>query len=137
MIRIRTLHRKQADALGQIIQKAANRAAMSEDQVVLAVTHVLELIADEVARGRAISIPGFGMFAQCGPIRKGRQTWKPCLIPSRAWRLQVRLGTRPDPTVRRQVVVFQQNSSRMEDNGTRPFSVMDEIRRSVTAALRS
>lgn len=137
MIRIGALHKSQGKVLGQIIQTAANRTGMSEDQVVLSLTHVLELIADEVARGRTVSIPGFGLFAQVGPIRKGRQTWKPCLVPSRAWRLQVRLGTRPDPTTRRQVIAYQQNSSRLEDNGTRPFSVMEHIRRSVTAALRT
>jgi len=98
-------------------------------------TQLLEAIADEVGKGRAVNIPGFGMFAQSGVQRFGIVKFRPNFIPSRAFRQQVMFGTRPLPEIRKASLLYSRNHARGGDSGSRTFVVMDRIRKLVTAQV--
>ena len=138
MIRIPLLHRKSAVPLKRCIELAANRSGRSEEQVVEVMTLFLEAIADEVTKGRAVSIPGFGMFVQSGVQRFQKVTFRPNFIPSKPFRDQVTFGTRPDPTVRRAANFYSRNHARGGgDKGGRAFAVLERIRKAVTAQVNA
>lgn len=132
MIRIPLLRRKPAEPLKRCIDMAANRSGHSEEQVVAVMTLFLECIADEVTKGRAVSIPGFGMFVQSGKRRAGRTIHRPNFIPSKPFRDQVTFGTRPLPEVSKAAITYSRNHARGGDSGARSFAVLQRIRKMVT-----
>ena len=77
--------------LKECISTAARELAMSEHDVVLAMTYFFDELAIQVARGRVVRIPGFGIFAS-----KWFATSKssaPRFSASRGFRLQTRFSS--------------------------------------------
>lgn len=118
------------------IEKAAVNSGVSEELTVLVMTHFLESIADEVTKGRAVTIPGFGMFVQVVRRWMGKSLYRPGFLPAVPFRNQVKFGTRPLEDVTLQKRRFCKNHARGGDNGSRTFDVMKTIRDRVTAQLR-
>lgn len=135
MIKIPNAHLKTAVTLKRVIQDTANRGGYSEDQVVHLMTLFLEGIADEVTKGRAVSIPGFGMFVQSSIQRFGKISFRPNFIPSKPFRDQIKFGTRPDMDVRRMSTNYSRNHARGGDSGSRAFAVLARLRRAITAQV--
>lgn len=135
MIRIPSLHRESAKPLKRCIELAANRTGHSEEQVVAVMTLFLEALADEVTKGRAVSIPGFGMFVQSGVQRFQKVRYRPNFIPSKPFRDQVTFGTRPLPEVRKAANGYSRNHARGGDSGARTFAVLERIRKAVTSQV--
>lgn len=135
MIRIPSLHRKTAESIKRCIEMAANRSGHSEEQVVQVVTLFLESVADEVTKGRAVSVPGFGMFVQSAVSKLGRVWFRPNFIPSKPFRDQIRFATRPDEAVKLQARRYSRNHARGGDSGRRAFAVLQRIRDAVTSQV--
>lgn len=133
MIRIPYSKRRDAEPLKRCIEATALQFAMSEQQVALVMARFLEAIADEVTHGRAVVIPGFGMFTQARYKRNGWH-WRPAFYASKAYRDQTRFGTSPDPDGMRQRDLFIRNQSR-RDEGKRTFMVLRRFRESIAAQL--
>lgn len=62
-IKVTGLYGKDRDAFASVIDRAARESGMTDDQVLLCLTHIFESIADHVSRGGILTIPGFGKFA--------------------------------------------------------------------------
>lgn len=138
MIRLPFLHRHRAVPLKKCIEMTARDSGYSEPEVARIMTYFLESIADEVSKGRAISIPGFGMFVQTC-IRWNRKTlYRPGFIPARGFRNQVRLGLRPDAVTTKAKQTYKDNQTGALDKekGDRTFTVMQRFRDSISAQLR-
>lgn len=135
MIRLPLAHRKSAEPVKRCIEMAANRSGHSEEQVVAIMTLFLECVADEVTKGRAVSIPGFGMFVQSSAFRCGKLSFRPNFIPARPFRDQIKFGTRPVHEVKKAAITYSRNNARGGDSGSRAFAVLKRIRDTVTAQV--
>lgn len=136
MVKIPSLKNGRAEPLRRCIEKTAAESGFSQGEVTWIMTFFLTAIADEVTKGRAVSIPGFGLFAQTRLHSFARgTTWRPWFIPANAFRQQVRLGTRPDEDVRKQTLGYSRNNARGTDPGTRPASALALLRATVSKQL--
>ena len=50
-------------ALAEVIEESSANAAMTFSQMAVAMSFFIEALADKVASGKVVSIPGFGQFA--------------------------------------------------------------------------
>ncbi len=134
MIRIPYSKRRDAKPLKTCVERTAVEFAMSEQQVAFIMSKFLECVADEVTAGRAVVVPGFGMFTQNRYKRDGVWHWRPAFYPSRAYRDQIKFGTPPDQDGKRQRNLFVRNQSR-KDQGKRTFMVLRRFREKIAAQL--
>jgi len=142
MIRIPYLS-KAADraSLQRCLDMSAERSGVGADGVVRVMTLFLEAIADELTRGRAVRIPGFGVFVPAPiPERHRRASrnptprCKPVFSPCRGLRAQVALGLGPQPENIR--ILKRHRSNHSDATGTRRvFSAMQALRQQVAAQL--
>lgn len=87
-VRIPYLHGDEAAPLQEAIAVAADASGVHPALVAVIVSHVLEEIAEEVSRGTAVRIPGFGIFATrtYQPAYKGLGRSVPAFSASRGFR---------------------------------------------------
>lgn len=142
MIRIPYLS-KAADreSLQRCIDLAADRSGVGADGVVRVMTLFLEAVADELTRGRAVRIPGFGVFVPAPISEKHRKMsrdmtprCRPAFSPSRGLRAQVALGVGPRPENIRILRRHRSNHSN-STSSRRVFSAMRALRDQVAAQL--
>lgn len=133
MIRLPYLHTHRATSLKTCIEKASIESGFSSAEVVHVMTHFLTALADEVAKGRCVAIPGFGMFLQARYARRAlRRFFRPTFFPAKAFKQQVRLGTPPTNTEAQAALNYQTNNARTNDNGERPFAILAKFRELVS-----
>lgn len=129
MIRLPYLHKHRATSLKTCIEKSAIESGFSAAEVVHVMTHFLTALADEVSKGRAVAIPGFGMFVQKRyPRRAHRRYFRPVFLPAKAFKQQAQLGTPPVEVESRAALEYQRNNSRVGDKGERPFAILEKFR---------
>lgn len=63
MVRIPQMREKDGRGLKACIERAAQETGTSEFLAARIITHFLEEVTEQVAHGRDVSVPGFGMFA--------------------------------------------------------------------------
>lgn len=124
-------------ALLDPIAKAADKMGLSHHDGVLFVSYFLEFLADGVAQGKCISIPGFGLFA---PMT-GHGSYKATVRfkPSRAFRQQVAESvTTVDEETRRRWHQFRRShapSTRPDKTQERTFTTMRSLRHHIRKQL--
>lgn len=142
MIRIPFLSRTaDGQPLQRCIDKAASRSGMGADAVVQVMSLFLEAIADELAKGRAVRIPGWGIYVPAPiPDRHRRMSrnpsarCKPVFSASRGLRAQVAMGLGPRPENAR--ILKRHRSNHANSTGTqRVFTAMQALRQQVAAQL--
>lgn len=134
---------EQGAALQRCVDRAVNESGLDAYGVVVALSHLLEAIADEVALGRAVSIPGFGLFAPVPmPERHRRMSRdpsprsKPVFSPSRGFRQQVRFGAPPNEAEAKRLRQHAKNHADDSQNpSARVFTAMQAVRDQVAAQL--
>lgn len=137
MIRLPYLHRHRATPLKAVVEKTAIESGFSAAEVVHVMSYFLTAIADEVAKGRCIAIPGFGMFLQTrGHSPSRRHRFRPNFYPAKAFKQQVRLGTHPTPDQVRVASNYQTNNARTNDKGERTFDILARFRELVSRQVR-
>ncbi len=134
---------KAADRLSlqRCIDMAAERSGVGVDGVVVVMSLFFECIADELTKGRAVRIPGWGIYVPAPiPERHRRASrnltprCKPSFSPSRGLRAQVALGVGPRPENVR--ILKRHRSNHANSTGTRRvFSAMAALRQQVAAQL--
>lgn len=65
--------------LGRAIDEAARAAGLNFSQVAIVASHLFEKIADRVAMGELVTVPGFGQFQPWATVIKG--TGEPYVQP--------------------------------------------------------
>lgn len=144
MIRIPFLSRS-ADgaALQRVLDMTAERSGVGVEQVAIAMSLLLEGIADELTKGRCVRIPGFGTFVP-EPIperhrkmsRNPRPRCKPLFLPSRGFKAQVAMGLGPLPENLTKIRRHEKNhAGTSEDRGHRVFTAMAAFRRQISSQL--
>ncbi|MCK6444951.1 MAG: HU family DNA-binding protein [Planctomycetes bacterium] len=104
-----------ADPLRRIVQDVGARTGLSPQHVATIISHGLEAIADEVSKGRAVTLPGFGaIFPVTRTVRaRGTDTKVTSTVirfsAARGFREQVRYGAPPSETGRRRYVRHMRN----------------------------
>jgi len=114
---------KRYDALRRCVVSAADQSVMSEWQVARVMTLFIQAIADEVATGNPVRIPGLGMFTPwCWTAKtSGKQTMQPRFVPSRVFRLQVKHFCPVSDAMNKQSESYRRShhpSSRKHDHGS-------------------
>lgn len=64
-IKLSGMSGKHGAAFADVIDRAAREAGVSDDQMLFYMSHFIEALADDVARGHIVTVPGFGKFAAC------------------------------------------------------------------------
>jgi nucleoid DNA-binding protein len=96
-----------ADPLKRIVQNTAAHTGLSPQHVAVLASYFWEALADEVSKGRAVSIPGLGLFAPVSRAVRARGSDVKVastvirFSASRGFREQVRFGAPPNETGRR------------------------------------
>lgn len=131
--------------LYKVVERAAANSGRTKYEIAIVMSHFLEALVDEVTKGRAVSIPGFGIFAPIvthSHFRRGtpalRDKPRPKFYPSRAFTQQVLWGSPPAPLAERQFQKFRENhhpSSRPERIGSRTTFAMRGWRDRIAAQL--
>ena len=119
-------------ALHGVLGRAADRSGLPDHQFVLAMSYFLEELAAEVARGRAVTLPGFGLFAaypQRGNYRVPKFEIR--FSAAAGFRQEVRSNCPVNSKPFNKLQNHRRNSSRQRYEGSRVFSTMEEIRRSI------
>ena len=129
------------ESLRRCLDFAAERSGVGADGVVCVMTLFLEAVADELTKGRAVRIPGFGIFVPAPiPERHRRSSrnptprCKPVFSPSRGLRAQVALGVGPRAENIR--ILKRHRSNHANSTGARRvFSAMQALRQQVASQL--
>lgn len=129
------------ESLQRCIDLAADRSGVGADGVVRVMSLFLEAIADEMTKGRAVRIPGFGIFVPAPIPERHRKMsrnlsarTKPVFSPSRGLRAQVALGAGPNPENVR--ILKRHRSNHANSTGTRRvFSAMQALRQQVASQI--
>lgn len=142
MIRVPFLSRTaDGQPLQRCIDKAAIRSGMGADAVVQVMSLFLEAIADELAKGRAVRIPGWGIYVPAPiPERHRRMSrnpsarCKPVFSASRGLRAQVAMGLGPRPENAR--ILKRHRSNHANSTGShRVFTAMEALRQRIAAQV--
>lgn len=144
MIRIPYLS-KNADreSLQRCLDLAGDRSGVGVDGAVRVISLFLEAIADELTKGRAVRIPGWGIYVPAPiPERHRRMSrdmtprCKPVFSASRGLRAQVALGVGPKPENSRLLARHRKNHGTESGTSTRRvFTAMQAFRDQVAAQL--
>lgn len=129
------------ESLRRCLDLAAERSGVGADGVVRVMTLFLEAIADELTRGRAVRIPGFGVFVPAPIPERDRRAsrnlaprCKPVFSASRGLRAQVALGVGPSAENIR--ILKRHRSNHSNSTSTRRvFTAMAALRDQVSAQL--
>jgi hypothetical protein len=131
-----------AKPLERCIEHASRKTGVDHYTAVLFMTHFLDQVADEVSKGRTVSIPGFGLFAAVLrkiPLPEGLVSkMLPRFSPSRGFRNQVELTCPMDMTGTKKF--YRHRSNQRTIGGSRSlsdrvFTAMENIRESISKQL--
>lgn len=134
---------EQSLPLQRAIDLAATKVGLSQYSMAIAMTFLLEQIADEVARGHVVRIPGFGMFAPSLDerpqylARRGGPRCVPRFSPSKGWQQEVMLRAPPSRMGKAALKVHRSNHRVTEGRfgSERIFTAMHAIRDQISAQL--
>ncbi|MEM7517370.1 MAG: hypothetical protein AAF368_10660, partial [Planctomycetota bacterium] len=136
--------RADAEPLNRVIAKAANDSGRSRYEVARTMTFFFEHLAEEVAHGRVVSIPGFGAFGAWLDERKSVLAkdpiprCRPEFSPARGLREMVAL-TAPFSRVGKRKLTNHRKSHSLGSSATRTssrvFTSAQAIRDSIDAQL--
>lgn len=129
--------------LQRALDLAASKVGLSPYSMAIAMSHFLEQLADEVARGRVVRVPGFGTFAPCLDerrqylARRGGPRCVPKFSASKGFRIEVMLRA---PLSREGKVALKAHSSnhRVSEQrytSARVFTAMHAVRDQISAQL--
>lgn len=144
MIRIPYLSRNaDRESLQRCLDLAGDRSGVGVDGVVRVMTLFFEAIADEMAKGRAVRIPGWGIYVPAPiPERHLRMSrdktprCKPVFSASRGLRAQVGLGVGPKPENSRLLARHRKNHGTASGTSARRvFTAMQAFRKQVAAQV--
>lgn len=129
--------------LQRCIDRAAIESGVDVVTIALAMSHLLESVADEVARGHSVSVPGFGLFSPVPMPERHRAMSRdpsprnvPRFSPSRGFRAQVAMGAAPNELEAGRFAKHQKNhSDRRDGNRARVFTAMESMRQQILAQL--
>jgi len=136
----------EVQSLKDAIERACARTGVDEYTATIWLTHFLEASADELTKGRCVSIPGFGLFSPC-VVRPNRVRRIPkdappfCVVrfsASRPLRNQVRYGAPPVDDNNRRHRKHSQNhhpSSDPTKEHQRVFTAMQGMRDRISSQL--
>ena len=108
-------NRASAQPFRRVIQRTADRFALSDFTVALIASHFFEGIIREVASGRAVTIPMLGMFAPIrwkSPVGKFPAHATPRFSASRAFRTEVANSCSPNPDAQKLFENYRKNHNR-------------------------
>jgi len=134
-MKIRLANIKDQD-LGEVIDTAARNAGITDDQMALYMSYFVEALADRVARGGIVTIPGFGKFAACliHHPRTGRKM-RPRFAAHAGWRHQVVLCAPVSTRGNAAMEVWGRTHIGNHSPTSRPFKAMEQIRASIRAQM--
>jgi nucleoid DNA-binding protein len=136
--------REHAESLMRILDHVANKTGSSRYMVAFLMTYFLEGIADEVARGNKVRLPGFGLFAASLVERKAALArdptprCRPAFSPSRGFVEQVRLTAPVSKSGKQAISNHRRNhssGSRSTQCSARVFKSGEAVRASIKAQL--
>lgn len=146
MVRIPHFSRSEdAAPLRDCLRHAAQASGLDEAQVAILVSHFFESIVAEVAKGRPVRLPGFGMFVAArvdhaaALARDPTPRCLPRFSPSRAFSQEVRWSAIPDDTGKRLLASHRRShatGSHPDKQHSRAFTAQAAFRRSIEAQLR-
>lgn len=123
---------EQALPLKRVLAYAAGKMAMDQFRTAELMTYMLEGIADQVASGHVVRVPGFGIW---GPwlweSDDGTRSMYPRFVPARPFRLQVRSTCDPARAQNKALSQFQRShhpSSRPDKAGSTTWSALHAFR---------
>lgn len=133
---------EQARPLQRSVGFAASQVGVTHFTGTLFVTHLLEAIVDEVANGRIVRVPGFGIF---GPYLwtsrdTGEQAAFPRFVAARGFRQHVRAICTADMSRNDELLRYQRHhhpSSRPDRAHGRTFRAMQAWRSAVEKQARA
>jgi len=134
-----------AAPLRACIEHAAGESGLKSGEVAILMTHFLEALVAEVAKGRPLRIPGFGLFVAARvdhPAALAKDRSPRCLprfSASRAFRNEVRWGAAPTDAGKRVLARHQRNHSehaRADKGASRSHTALAAFRKSISAQLR-
>lgn len=106
---------RSADPLRRIVQSTAAQTGLSPHHVAVLASRFWEAVADEVSKGRAVTLPGFGAIFPVTRMAcaRGTKTKKTTTVvrfsAARGFREQVRFGAPPSDAGRRSYRKHMQN----------------------------
>lgn len=129
--------------LQRAVDLAATKLGLSEYSMAIAMTYFFEQIADEVARGHVVRIPGFGIFAPSLDerpqylARRGGPRCVPRFSPSKGWQQEVMLRAPASRSGKAALKVHRSNHRVTEGRfgSERIFTAMHAIRDQISAQL--
>lgn len=133
-----------AKPLERCIEHASRKTGVDHYTAVLFMTHFLDQVADEVSKGRTVSIPGFGLFAAVWrriQLPQGLvERMLPRFSPSRGFRNQVELTCPMDMHGSGTRKFHRHKSNQRTLGGSRSrsdrvFTAMENIRESISKQL--
>lgn len=121
-------------AFAEVIDRTARESGMSDDQVLLCMSHFIEALADDVARGRIVTVPGLGKFAAClvQHHRNRPRSMQPRFSPSVGFMQQTRLCA-PVSTAGNKALKYHKYNHHLSTRRltARPASAAEGIRESI------
>ncbi len=134
---------EQSLPLQRAIDLAATKVGLSQYSMAIAMSYFFEKLADEVARGRVVRVPGFGVFA---PVlderpqylaRRGGPRCVPRFSAAKGFRQEVMLSAPPS---RAGKIALKAHSSNHRVSGqrytsARVFTSMHAVRDQISAQL--
>lgn len=146
MVRIPFFSKSEAAApLRDVLKHAADESGLDERQVAILLSHLLEGVVAQVAKGRPVRLPGFGMFVAARvdhPAALAKDPSPRCLprfSPSRAFMQEVRWSAIPDDKGKRLLASHRRShstNSHPTKAHSRAFTAQAAFRRSIEAQLR-
>jgi len=129
--------------LQRALDFAASKIGVSPYTMAMAATYFFEQLADEVARGRVVRVPGFGVFAPCLDerpqylARRGGPRCVPRFSPARGFRMEVMLSAPPSRAGKTALKAHSSNHRVSDQRYTsaRVFTAMHAIRDQISAQL--
>ena len=135
---------EQAEPLRRCIEAAASKTAVTQYTATIVMSHFLEQLAAEVAKGRVVRVPGFGTFAPwlienpASVARWGGGRSKPVFSPSRGFREEVHLAAPHNPDAKRAINRHRRNhalGSGGDRSRDRVFTAMEAMRQNISAQM--
>jgi nucleoid DNA-binding protein len=134
---------EEREALIRTVDQAAGAANITSERFFIALTYWLEKVADEVAVGNVVPIPGLGKLAPWLEERKGRIARYnhgrpysvPVFEPSPAFRAQVKATAPFSRKGKRSIQDTRRNNSRHPDTHRRVHATTQFFRDSITRQL--
>lgn len=111
------LNKAKGDALMEVFHYAAHKTGMTTYEVAIVSTHVFQRIAEIVAQGRCVMVPGFGKFGAWKYTPKQGKWWsyqrEPFCVPrfyaSEAWKNEVMTTAIPCDERNKEMDTYRRN----------------------------